>query len=129
MKTHLIGAAPRALCGTVRADATDPKAMIGQLQAAFEEFKKTNDEKLKAKAGVVVDEKVQRLDAAIDGFQATIDDLNAKIAANANGGAIIGDLQGDPDYVKAFKAHMRKGDNAGADIQAAMTKGTDADGG
>jgi len=120
---------PQSVIGTVRADVSDPKAMIGQLQAAFEEFKKTNDEKLKAKADVVLDEKVQRLDAAIDGFQATIDDLNAKIAAGAGGDNIIGDLQGDPDYVKAFKAHMRKGDNAGAEVQAAMTKGTDADGG
>jgi len=122
-------ARPQSVIGTVRADVSDPKAMIGQLQAAFEEFKKTNDEKLKAKADVVLDEKVQRLDAAIDGFQATIDDLNAKIAAGAGGDNIIGDLQGDPDYVKAFKAHMRKGDNAGAEVQAAMTKGTDADGG
>lgn len=129
MNTQLIGAAPRALCGAVRADASDPKAMIGQLQAAFEEFKKANDEKLKAKADVVLDEKVQRIDAAVDGFQAAIDELNAKIAAGPAGENIIGDLQGDPEYVRAFKAHMRKGDNAGAEIQAAMTKGTDADGG
>ncbi|WP_292039042.1 MULTISPECIES: phage major capsid protein [unclassified Brevundimonas] len=130
MQDYQNGAAPRALCGTVRADATDAKAMIAQVQAAFEEFKKTNDEKLKAKAeDGLVNEKLEKINSAIDNYQSAIDDLNAKIAANANGGAVIGDLQGDPEYVNAFKAHMRKGDNAGADVQAAMTKGTDADGG
>lgn len=130
MRNYQNGAAPRALCGTVRADATDAKAMIAQVQAAFEEFKKTNDEKLKAKAeDGLVNEKLEKINTAIDNYQSAIDDLNAKIAANANGGSVIGDLQGDPEYVNAFKAHMRKGDNAGADVQAAMTKGTDADGG
>lgn len=130
MQNYHNGAAPRALCGTVRADATDAKAMIAQVQAAFEEFKKTNDEKLKAKAeDGLVNEKLEKINSAIDNYQSAIDDLNAKIAANANGGSVIGDLQGDPEYVNAFKAHMRKGDNAGADVQAAMTKGTDADGG
>lgn len=115
---------PRALCGAVRADASDPKAMIGQLQAAFEEFKKANDEKLKAKADVVLDEKVQRIDAAVDGFQAAIDELNAKIAAGPAGENIIGDIKADPEYVGAFSAHMRKGE-----VQAALNKGADAEGG
>ncbi|MGH7020675.1 MAG: phage major capsid protein [Brevundimonas sp.] len=120
MNTHLIGAAPRALCGAVRADVTDPKAMIGQLQAAFEEFKKANDEKLKAKADVVLDEKVQKLDAAIDGFQATIDELNAKIAA----GAASQNAPRDSEYTSAFQAHFRKGD-----VQSSLNKGADDEGG
>lgn len=121
MKTKLLAAAtPRALCGAVRADATDPKAMIGQLQAAFEEFKKTNDEKLKAKADVVLDDKVQKLDAAIDGFQATIDELNAKIAA----GAASQNAPRDAEYTSAFQAHFRKGD-----VQSSLNKGADDEGG
>lgn len=120
MKAHLFGAAPRALCGAVRADANDPKAMIGQLQAAFEEFKKTNDEKLKAKADVVLDDKVQKLDAAIDGFQATIDELNAKIAA----GAASQNAPRDAEYTSAFQAHFRKGD-----VQSSLNKGADDEGG
>lgn len=116
---------PRAITGLgVRADTSDPKAMIAALQSAFEEFKKSHDEKLKAKADVVVDEKVQRIDAAVGNFQAAIDEINAKIAAANLGSGVIGDLPADPEYVKAFKAHMRKGD-----IQAAMTKGSDPDGG
>lgn len=113
-------AAPRALCGAVRADASDPKAMIGQLQAAFEEFKTANDEKLKAKADVVLDEKVQRLDAAIDGFQATIDELNAKIAAGAANKTALRDAE----YTSAFQAHFRKGA-----VEASLNKGADDEGG
>src|SRR5690606_36209291 len=109
-----------AIAGSVRADASDPKAMIGQLQAAFEEFKKTNDEKLKAKADVVLDDKVQKLDAAIDGFQATIDELNAKIAA----GAASQNAPRDAEYTSAFQAHFRKGD-----VQSSLNKGADDEGG
>lgn len=116
---------PRAVSGLgLRADASDPKVLIGQLQAAFEDFKKTHEEKLNSKADVVLDEKVQRIDAAVGNFQAAIDEMNAKIAAAGVGGSVIGDLPADPEYVKAFKAHMRKGD-----VQAAMTKGTAEDGG
>ncbi len=116
---------PRAVTGLgIRADANDPKAMISALQSAFEDFKKAHDDKLNSKADVVVNEKVERIDAAVGNFQKAIDDLNAKMAAANLGGAVIGDLQADPEYVNAFKAHMRKGD-----VQAAMTKGTDADGG
>lgn len=116
---------PRAVSGLgLRADASDPKVLIGQLQAAFEDFKKTHEEKLNSKADVVLDEKVQRIDAAVGNFQAAIDEMNAKIAAAGVGGSVIGDLPADPEYVKAFKTHMRKGD-----VQAAMTKGSDPDGG
>ncbi|WP_312814439.1 phage major capsid protein [Brevundimonas sp.] len=113
-------ARPQAIAGTVRADASDPKAMIGQLQAAFEEFKKTNDEKLKAKADVVLDEKVQKLDAAIDGFQTTIDELNAKIAA----GAASQNAPRDAEYSSAFQSHFRKGS-----VEASLNKGADDEGG
>lgn len=118
-------ARPRAVAQFgLRADTSDPKAMITALNKAFEEFKAAHDEKLKAKADdTVVNDKLSKIDASIDGFQKIIDDLNAKIAAQATGG-VIGDLPADPEYVKAFKAHMRKGD-----VQAALQKAVDADGG
>ncbi len=116
---------PRAVTIMPRADANDPKAMIAAVQNAFNEFKNANDERLAKgeKADVVINEKVERISASIDNFQGVIDDLNIKIAA-ASLGNVIGDMPADPDYVNAFKAHMRKGD-----VSAAMTKGTDADGG
>lgn len=117
--------APRALCGTVRADAS---AAITNLQAAFSEFKSTNDEKLKSKVDdVVLNEKLDRLDTAIGSMQAAVDTNAKEVAAlrlNGAGDNVIGDLKSDPEYVGSFKAHMRKGD-----IQAALNKGAAEEGG
>lgn len=117
--------APRALQGTVRADAT---AAINSLNSAFAEFKATNDERLKAKVDdVVLTDKLTRLDAAIGDMQSTVDAHAKEVAAlklNGAGDNVIGDIARDPEYVGAFKAHMRKGD-----IQAALNKGVDAEGG
>jgi HK97 family phage major capsid protein len=113
---------PRAVHAAPRADASDPKKMLAELQAAFEDFKKTNDEKLKSKADVVLDEKVQRIDAAVGNFQAAIDDLNTKIAAAQ---LSSGDRKlRDPEYSEAFKAHFAKGA-----VSASLNKGADAEGG
>ncbi len=116
---------PRAIVGQgVRADVNDPKTMIAQLNAAFEEFKKVQGEKLSAKADdAVVNEKLGKIDDAIANAQTVIDEMNAKLAAGAAGG-VIGDIQPDPEYAGAFKAHMRKGD-----VQAALNKGVDSEGG
>lgn len=117
--------APRALQGTVRADAN---ATIAALNTAFSEFKATNDERLKAKVDdVVLTEKLTRLDAAIGDMQSTVDAHAKEVAAlklNGAGDNVIGDLKADPEYVGAFKAHMRKGD-----VQAALNKGVDTEGG
>ena len=114
--------APRGLAAMPRAEANDPKALIGQLNAAFEEFKAAQDEKLAAKADdVVLNEKIERLDSAMNDIEAA---LNEKIAA-ASAVSPQGDMKPtDPEYLNAFKAHMRKGE-----VQAALTVGTDADGG
>jgi len=122
-------ARPRAVSAAPRADASDPKKMLADLAKAFEDFKAANDEKLKAKTDdVVVNEKVERINSAVGdlqtNFQKAIDDLNAKLAAADIGSGVIGDIPADPEYVDAFKAHMRKGD-----VKSAMTKGVAEDGG
>lgn len=120
-------ARPRAILTMPRADVSNPAAMLAEIKSAFEEFKTANEQSLKGKADVVVAEKVERINSALStmegNFQKAVDDLNAKVAA-AGTGNIIGDIPGDPEYTKAFKAHMRKGD-----VSAAMTKGTAEDGG
>ncbi|QTC88182.1 phage major capsid protein [Brevundimonas pondensis] len=131
MKTHLMGAAPRALCGAVRAEgpisSSDVKAAIEKVNAAFEEFKKTNDDNSK-KADTVLSEKLDKINAAIDEGQKVIDDHAKQIAALKLNGAgddnVIGEIKRDPEYVGAFRAHMRKGE-----VQAALNKGADAEGG
>lgn len=115
---------PRALTGfRVRAEATDPKAMIEALNKAFEEFKSAHDEKLKGKADdAVLNQKIQRIDASIGDFQKVIDDLNAKIAA-AQLGAGQRPVR-DQEYSTAFQAHVRKGA-----VSAALDKGVAGEGG
>ena len=107
----------------IRADVSDPKAVVEALNKAFEEFKAANDEKLKAKVDdIVLNEKVDRINSSIGDFQKAIDDLNAKLAA-----AELGAGQGQPadkEYTTAFNAHFRKGD-----VQAALNKGADDEGG
>lgn len=133
MKTHLIGPAPRALCGSVRAETplsqADVKAAIDKVNSAFEEFKRTNDDKLKAKVDdTLVTEKLEAINASIDAGQKVIDDHAKQIAAlklnGSDGDNVIGEIKKDPEYVGAFRAHMRKGE-----IQAALNKGADAEGG
>ncbi len=117
-------ARPRAVAGRVRADATDPKALIGQLNAAFEEFKATNDAAVGKKADdAVVQSKLTEINASIDKITTALDAANAQIAAAAI--ATPGDMEPtNPEYLNAFKAHMRRGD-----VSAAMSVGTAADGG
>lgn len=123
--TLTMAGAPRALQGAVRADAN---ATIAALNTAFAEFKASNDERLKAKVDdVVLVEKLTRLDAAIGDMQSTVDAHAKEVAALKLNGAsdnVIGDLKADPEYIGSFKAHMRKGD-----VQAALNKGADAEGG
>jgi len=116
-----LAARPRAVFAAPRADAADPKKMLAELHAAFEDFKKTNDEKLKGKADAVLDEKVERINSAVGNFQAAIDDLNAKIAAATLGGGV--EIR-DPEYTAAFRSHFRKGE-----VNAALNKGADDEGG
>lgn len=131
MKTHLIGPAPRALCGPVRAEATptaaEVKAAIEKVNGAFEEFKKTNDANAK-QADTLLAEKLDKINAAIDEGQKVIDDHAKQIAALKLNGAgddnVIGDIKPDPEYIGSFKAHMRKGE-----IQAALNKGAADEGG
>jgi hypothetical protein len=56
---------PRALIGTVRADASDPKALIAQLNGAFEEFKATQRAAaVKSKVDdVLLNEKIDTINA------------------------------------------------------------------
>lgn len=120
-------ARPAAIAGSVRADATDPKAMIAQIAAAFEEFKTTNDQALKAKAeDSLVTQKLETLNASMDNYQKVIDDLNAKIAAGAGSGQVAR----DPEYTAEFNSYFARGVESKRldEVRAAATK-TDGEGG
>jgi HK97 family phage major capsid protein len=129
MKTVLAlaaSAAPRALISGIRADATDPKSMLSALTKAFEDFKAENDQRLKAKADVVVDEKVDRINAEIGNLQAAIDQMAVKLAAGAAGKEPLR----DPEYTDQFRAYFKSGVETSRlqEVKAAVTK-TDGEGG
>ncbi len=119
----------------VRADVSNPAEMIRNIQKAFEDFKIENDSKLKGKADVVMDEKVERAVADLVKLQGALDELNLKITAGIghNGGPKIE----DPEYTTKFNAFFRDGtDEPGIKaaqrankVRAAMSEGSSANGG
>lgn len=118
-------ALPRSVI-SLRADGTDPKALVAQLNAAFEEFKKTHTQQVAAKVDdVLFAEKMTALNASMSTLETAIDEQAKLIAAARLGANTPGDMNPtDPEYLNAFKAHMRRGD-----VSAAMSVGTAADGG
>ena len=120
-------ALPRAITGFgIRADASDPKAILAELAKTVAEMRAENDLALKGKADVVALEKVDRINDQVGKLQAAMDDFAIKMAAlKLDGGAGIGDMPAtSPEAMQAFKAHMRRGE-----VSAALSKSTDAEGG
>lgn len=130
-----VASMPRALISSsIRADVSDPKVLIEQIQTAVKEMRDTNDQrlqKIEAKVDPLDLAKFDAISSSIDKLQETLNAQAVEVAAlKLNGGSGTGDLPATkPEYLNAFKAHMRRGDHAGADIQAAMTEGSTGDGG
>jgi len=90
------------------------KRSVDEFLTAFEAFKEANDERLKelerkSSADVVSEEKVERINAALDLHQRKVDELALKLARPALDG------QGQPPQLrsahqKAFHGYVRKGD-------------------
>ncbi|WP_417624953.1 phage major capsid protein [Paremcibacter congregatus] len=136
----------------VRADATDPTKIVGEIKTAFEEFKKANDDRIaqieaKGSADVLTNEKVDKINATISDLQAKLGDLSTSQAAMQMSGAASND-----DEAKAVKAfarergqevsvedyraykdglnvYMRKGASTPNDVKASLSVGSDPDGG
>lgn len=136
---------------SVRADASDPAALVGQIKTAFEEFKAANDQRLKAleggKSDPVLDEKVEKINASITDMQKELADVASKAAA-----AVLGGGAGEDGMAKAaaqfakereadvsvaeygayrdgLQVYMRRGGNTPREVMAAMSVGSDPDGG
>ena len=134
-------ARPSGLIGVgVRADANDPVAVIGQLNAAFTEFRAQNEARLAAleagRTDPIAVERVEALGATVGELQTSLDALTLRLEANRlNGGG--GDLRAATAearaYSQAFEAFFRRG--AGEEglnalaVRAAMTTTSDPDGG
>jgi len=145
----------RGIVAGVRADANSPQALLAELQRTFETFKAENDKHLadirKGLGDAVQAEKVDRINAAIDDLRSQMTDVasRAALAATAGGGdeekarrIFAESLRREPgapavevaaevlrDYRPAFNAYLRRGDAVPAGVKAALSVGSDPDGG
>ena len=110
------------------------RELIEQQGKAFEEFKKSNDERLaaleKGEARSELEEKTERINDELGRLSAAVDEL-AKKANRPGAPGAEGDEALQADHKSAWLKWVRKGDDAGlADIERrAMNVGTPADGG
>jgi HK97 family phage major capsid protein len=107
------------------AAAHDSDGLLGELMTAFEEFKRTNDGRLgelekRGAADALTEEKLGRLNAALDGAKAAMDRValdRARPALEA-GRPELGD-----EYKDAFSAYVKRGE------EKALSIGLNPDGG
>ena len=110
------------------------RELIEQQGKAFEEFKKSNDERLaaleKGEARSELEEKTDRINDELGRLSAAVDEL-AKKANRPGAPGAEGDEALQAEHKSAWLKWVRKGDDAGlADIEhKAMNVGTPADGG
>lgn len=129
----------RALRGVslLRADVSDPKALLEELNKAWAAFKANHEEQVKEiKAGfadVVKAEKVDKINAEITNLQKALDEHSKQVAALRVGPA--GDKKVSPEvaaHTSAFNSFFRKGVDAGLrelEVKAALRTDSDPDGG
>src|SRR6185295_13044205 len=105
----------------------------GELMRAFDAFKEANDARLAAierfNADVLFEEKLARIDRAIDGHARRLDEIVLKGARPAIG--YEGPRRGSSEHKTAFENYVRSGD--GANLRAlelkALSSGSNPDGG
>lgn len=104
---------------------TELKALVESLNKAFSDFKAEHTKQLeevkKGNQDALQALKVERINDEIGQLQASVDELNLKLAAGQMGS---GQKLADPEYTEAFQAHFRKGV-----VQASMNKGAADEGG
>jgi HK97 family phage major capsid protein len=107
-----------------------------EIMRVFEEFKAANDERLEVierrSADVLLEQKVDRINAALDGQARRLDQLALKSARPALGSSREAPRSQDAlEHKAAFDAYVRTGESAGLrqlEIKA-MSAGSNADGG
>jgi HK97 family phage major capsid protein len=109
------------------------KELFAQLNTAFDEFKTENNARLKqieakGHADPLLEKKVDNINTAISEidakYKARIDEVEAKANLLVLGGGMSDEDTAQAGYRKSFQAFARKGD-----IQAALSVGSDPDGG
>jgi HK97 family phage major capsid protein len=120
----------------IKAVGDDVGAAFAEFSRAFDAFRETNDDRLgqierRLSADVLTDEKLSRIDRAVDEAKARIDALTLKARRPALGATSPCDDSDEREHRAAFAAYMRGGD-AAALVRAeakAMSAGSGPDGG
>jgi HK97 family phage major capsid protein len=98
----------------------------------FEAFKRSNDERLqgleKRAADVLLDEKVDRINSALEKQQRNLDQLLLEAARPALGGARKAADPRTLERKQAFDRYVRQGDGGGLEVKA-MTEASNTAGG
>jgi len=105
---------------------SDIAALFAEFSTAFEDFKRTNDQRLKeiekrGSADGLIEDKLDRINAALDGHKAALDRASAERARPALE-AKAGNLP-DGEYKQAFSGYIKRGE------EKALQAGVNADGG
>ena len=105
--------------------AGDTEALVSELMGAFEEFKRSNEQRLgeiekRGSADALTEEKITRLNQALDGAKAAIDRANLERARPRLEGGHAGDRD---EYKDAFAAYVKRGE------EKALSVGSNTDGG
>ncbi|MCO6186693.1 phage major capsid protein [Rhizobium sp. L1K21] len=110
-------------------------AAFDEFMSAFETFKETNDRRLeelskKMSADALTDEKLERINKAMDEQKRVLDHLALKKARPALGRSSVHAIDAI-EHKQAFENYIRRGDESGLkEIEAkALSAGTGADGG
>jgi HK97 family phage major capsid protein len=128
-------ARPRAVCGLPRAEApTDPKALVDQINAAFTEYKTTNDAAIAAATTETaeVKAKLAAIEADITSCTRALEQAQSDLAA-ANLGGSPGRSPEATAHSDAFHAWFRRGTEPESmrdlEVSAKLTTQSDSDGG
>ncbi|HWW50039.1 MAG TPA: phage major capsid protein [Xanthobacteraceae bacterium] len=132
MDFDILGAAPEQKAGI----ATSGRGSPDELLRTFEDFKAANDARLDAierrRADVLLEEKVDRINLALDSQQKRLDELALKQARPAlEGSRRLRSDQAALEHKSAFEAYVRAGESAALrqlEVKA-MSAGSNADGG
>lgn len=106
-----------------------------ELRQTFEDFKLANDERLadieRKRGDVLLEQKVDRINAALDAQQRRLDDIVLRAARPRIGGSRAPRDTGAREHKSAFDAYVRAGDvDALRALETkAMSVGSDSDGG
>jgi HK97 family phage major capsid protein len=121
----------RGMMASVRADASNPQALITALNGAFEEFKASHTADLK-KHDSLLTEKTDRINADISTMQAELHRITASVAGLTVGGAGATNDPAVAEHAKAMNQYLRRGVEAGLgdlQIKARLSSNSDPDGG